>query len=374
MLPLVEKHVFDLKPYAPGKTFREARAEYGIQDFVKLASNENCLGPSPRAVKAMHHAFSSVHMYPLEEIANVEAKICEYHHAYQINPKNIVLGNGSNELIMLLVRVLLSRNEILLNAWPSFLMYRTAVKIHDRQELTVPLTPELKYDLKKMIEVSKGPLAERLKLVFVCNPNNPTGSYVTQAEIDDFMEQMPAHVVIVIDEAYAEYVMRSDYASAIDWVLKRPRTVVLRTFSKIFGLAGLIIGYGICDPEIANSLHRVRDAFNVNCLAQEAAKGALDDVEHVQASREHNHRELVKIYEGLRGLAIKTTESSGNFVLMHLNDDMPETEKVIKKLLLQGIIVRGVANYDLPRSIRVTIGKPEENQRFLSALSQILVK
>ncbi len=372
MFPLVEKHIADLKPYAPGKTFREAKAEYGIQDFVKLASNENCLGPSPKAIKAMHRAFVNAHLYPLEERENVEDKICEYHRPHHLKAKNIVLGNGSNELIILLVRALLSRNEILLNGWPSFLMYRTAAKIHNRQEIAVPLTSDLKYDLKTMLEVSRGPQSDQLKLVFIANPNNPTGSYVTQAEMRDFMEQIPKHVVIVVDEAYAEYVTQSDCAQSISWVLERPRTVVLRTFSKIFGLAGLRLGYAICDMEIADVLHRIRDPFNVNCFAQEAAKGALDDTEHLQASKENNQRELFKMYASLRTLGIQTTPSQGNFVLLHLNESMPEAEEMIRKLLSKGIIVRGVANYDLPRSIRVTIGTSEENQKFLSALSQIL--
>jgi histidinol-phosphate aminotransferase len=374
MLPLVEKHIVDLKPYVPGKTFKEARAEYGIKNFVKLASNENCLGPSPKAVQAMYQAFPRAHLYPNEERDSVEDKICEYHRAYQIKPENIVLGNGSTELIMLLVRALLSRHEILLNAWPSFSMYRTAAQIQNRQELTVQLTEELKYDLKAMIEVSKGRQSEYVKLVFISNPNNPTGAYIAQSEIDNFMAQAPAHLVIVIDEAYAEYAMQLDYTSAINWVLKRPRTVVLRTFSKVFGLAGLRIGYAICDKEIAAALERVRDVFNVNCFSQEAAKGALDDVEHVQLSREHNQRELSKMCNGLNNLGIKTTKSSGNFVLMHLDDGMPLTQTVIDDLLLGGFIVRGVANYDLPRSIRVTIGRTEDNQQFLAALSQVLAK
>jgi histidinol-phosphate aminotransferase len=270
-----------------------------------------------------------------------------------------------------LSRAFLAHNDVLLNAWPSFVVYRLSAAAMNRQEMTVPLTPDLHYDLEAMGRMAASPIGERVKLVFLGNPNNPTGHYLSKQALSRFFERLPAHVVVVIDEAYFEYVAREDYASCIDWVARRPRTVVLRTFSKIFGLAGMRIGFAVCDPEIAEILHRVRDPFNVSSVAQEAALSALSDVEHIKKGRDNNFSELPRVRAALQKDGHWVSDSVGNFVLLRLKDTQPGVEVVLEELLKRGIIVRPLLNYDLTRYLRVTIGLPEENDAFLRAYSDI---
>lgn len=372
MLPLVLPHLYNLQPYVPGKALSEVRKEYGLSDLIKLASNENCLGPSPLAMAAVQKFCYESHLYPVEYREQLKEKIVEYLGAPFLRSPHIVLGNGSNELINLLVRYFVSSKETILNGWPSFLMYRNYAKACNLNEVAVPLTKSFDYDLDKMLAVLNGPKKDKIKLVFISNPNNPTGRHLTKSAIDNFLNKAPEHLIVVLDEAYAEYVTSHDYKSALDWVFKRPRTIVLRTFSKIFGLASLRLGFAVCQEEVANILQRVRDPFNINGLAQVAAIAALTDKEHLKNSLQNNEKGKRQLYLGLEENNILATESSGNFILMHLNKANPPTKNVIKNLLKLGVIVRGLDNYDLPNAIRVTVGTPSQNLRFIDALNQVL--
>jgi histidinol-phosphate aminotransferase len=348
------------------------KEKFHLDHITKLASNEGAFGPSPLAMQAALKAFNDAHIYPTEISGVLKAEICKYLKTPGIEPRHIVVGNGSNELITLMTRSFLARDELLLNGWPSFMVYRLSAAAMNRGELAVPLDTDLNYDLEGMLKVTKGPKMEQVKLVFLGNPNNPVGHYLSKDRLAHFFENMPAHVIIVVDEAYFEYVDKADYASSIEWVLKRPRTAVLRTFSKIYGLAGLRIGFAVCDPDIAAVLERVRDPFNVNNIGQAAAIAALHDTAHVQKGRENNFSQMAKMKSAIRGAGLYASESVGNFVLMRLPEQMENSRVATEEFLKRGVIVRPLAEYDLPRYLRVTIGQPHENDVFLSALSDIL--
>jgi histidinol-phosphate aminotransferase len=372
MRRLVEPHIQHIHPYVPGLSVSAMRAQFGLDNIVKLASNEGAFGPSPLAIEASSKAIREAHIYPAELSGALKDAICRYLNFPGIDRDHIVVGNGSNELITLMTRSFLSRAEILLNGWPSFMVYRLSAIAMNRDELAVPLDGDMHYDLEGMLKIAKGPKMDRVKLVFLGNPNNPIGHYLTKRQLAHFFENIPPHVIVVIDEAYFEYVDKEDYGSSIEWVLKRPRTAVLRTFSKIFGLAGLRVGYAVCDPEIARVLENIKDPFNVNNVAQAAAIAALHDDAHIQKSRQNNLEQIQKVKEGIRKVGLYVSEGVGNFVLMRLPDHLKSPSAAMEAFLKHGVILRPVANYDLPRYLRVTIGKPHENEVFLSALTDIL--
>jgi histidinol-phosphate aminotransferase len=365
--PLTPAHLDKLVPYVPGKPIEETEREYGVTNIVKLASNENCLGISPKAREAMVQAGATAHLYPDAGGFYLRARIAKLHG---VDPAQVVLGNGTNELIVLLVRALIGSGEALLNAWPSFVCYRIAARAHGCDEITVPLKADLGYDLEALAKAAQDP---RAKLVFLANPNNPTGRAFSQADLTAFFAAVPKDLVVVLDEAYAEYVRDPSYPRGIAMVQQRPRTVVLRTFSKVYGLAGLRIGYAVCDRAIADVLNKLRDAFNTSTLAQVAALAALDDDAHVQASLRHNERALPVLAAGLMDRGFEVTPSQGNFVMASLPVghalDVPTLNV---ELLKRGVIVRPVGNYELPRAVRVTVGTDAENAKLLSALDDIL--
>ncbi len=367
MLPLAESHVMSLQSYIPGKSIKETKDEYGVSELIKLASNENPFGPSPKAIKAASEAILKGHLYPISGRFALKEKLCEKFATFDVKPHNLVLGNGANELITLLVRSLIGNGEALLNAWPSFIVYRLAAKATGRQEIAVPLTADFDYDLGHMSEVVKD---NNVKMVFIASPNNPTGKYTSINDLTEFAQALPEHVILVVDEAYFDYVDVDDYKTAIPLVLSRPRTVVLRTFSKIFGLAGLRIGYAVCDEQIAQVLHRIRDPFNVNGVAQAAALAALDDVEHIEKSKTSNNEELPRVGAAMKAMGLNITPSVGNFVLMHLADHMMSIDEVSESLIKKGVIIRPLKNYDLLRAARITIGTRRENDLLLGALQE----
>lgn len=372
MLPLVSPHLSSLVPYVPGKPIAETEREYGVTNLAKLASNENPLGPSPKAVEAGQKAMSELHLYPDAGAYYLKQRLLERHADHNVTAEQLVLGNGTNEIISLMAKAFLADGEALLNAWPSFVCYRMGAKANNKTELAVPLTGDLDYDLVKMAEVAQNPGEEPVKMVFVGNPNNPTGKFVKKDALDAFIGGLPADVICVIDEAYAEYVTDPEYPDAMAWVQKRPRTVVTRTFSKIFGLAALRVGYAVCDPAIADILNRLRDPFNVNTVGQAAALAALDDEEHLEKSRAHNDAEMPFVTAGLSELGLSVTPSVANFVLAEMPAGAPVGKDVFEGLIRRGVIVRPVGGYGLTRSVRITLGTRAENERLLTAMGGYL--
>jgi histidinol-phosphate aminotransferase len=371
MLPLAEKHLTELIPYVPGKPIEETEREYGVTNIAKLASNENCLGPSPKAIEAVQQALKQMHLYPDADCYYLKQKLCERHQDHGIGTEHLVVGNGTNELLTLMVRAFVGEGEAVCFPWPSFVVYKLAAKGCGRAEITAPLNDDLTYNLEALAEAMAGSDA-KAKLVFLANPNNPIGAYAGQAAIDAFLGKIDDDVIVVLDEAYAEYVSAEDYPDGIALVKARPRTVVTRTFSKIFGLAACRVGYAVCDPAIVDILNRLRDPFNVNLLGQKAAIAALDDTDHIERARAHNLEQIPVLTRGLEELGVQVTPSQANFVLATFDEGGVGVAELNERLLKQAIIIRPVKGYGLPRSARITVGTAEENQRLLATLKTAL--
>ena len=353
----VHPTIASLKPYSPGKPLSELERELGISEAIKLASNENPWGPSPKALQVLERASVSLHRYPdggAHELRGALGK------KWEVSSDQVLVGNGSDEVISLLIKTFLSPGEEAIMADLTFVMYRLSVLGGHGVPIEVPLKNWM-HDLSAMVDA----VTERTRLFFICNPNNPTGTMLSAKEIESAIAKIPEHVVVVFDEAYYEYVRDGGYPDSLRFVREGRPVVVLRTFSKIYGLAGLRVGYGITTPEIAGYVNRVRPPFNVNSLAQEAAQAALLDDEHVAKSRAMNEAELMFLEEGLSALGLKTIPTQANFIYFDVNKD---GAALYEALLREGVIVRHIRG----SMIRVTIGQPNENRRFLEALKHVL--
>ncbi|MCC2640917.1 MAG: hisC [Nitrospira sp.] len=356
-MPLkVHSDIASLIPYVPGKPIEELQRELGLPRAIKLASNENPIGPSPKALAALAEKAPALNRYPDGGAFRLRGALAE---RWKVTPDHIILGNGSDEIIGLLARTFLSPGDEAVMAQHTFVIYKMEVAAAHGLAIEVP-QKNWHHDLPAMA----GAITDKTRLLFVCNPNNPTGTMATKAEVDALMALVPEHVVVVLDEAYYEYVRHPEFPEAIGYVKAGRHVIVLRTFSKIYGLAGLRIGYGITTPEITNYLNRIRPPFNANSMAQCAALAALDDDAHVAASRSLNHAEMDRVRAGLQRLGIEALPSETNFLYFDVGRDGRE---VFDALLREGIIVRHIEG----RMLRVTIGLPEENQLFLSALERM---
>lgn len=360
-----EKHnLKDLKPYEPGKPIDEVKRELGLKKIIKLASNENPFGPSLKAVKAIKNIASKVHLYPDGFGYDLKVKLAERHN---VDIKNIVLGNGSNEIIELLIKAYMHEGDELIAADPSFLVYPLAAKSANVKCINVPLLSDFKHDLETML--SK--ITNKTKLIFICNPNNPTGTMMTREEIAKFMERVPDNILTVFDEAYYEFAKwHPDYPNSVEEYLFGDKPVaIIRTFSKSYGLAGLRIGYAIVPEEIAITYNKVRQPFNTNAVAQAAAVAALDDEQFLLKTVNNNRQQYEYITEELRNMGLSYAESLANFILINVEKNADE---VFHEMLKLGVIVRSMASYKLKTYIRVTIGKPEENRIFIQVLKKVL--
>lgn len=353
----VHPDIAKLVPYSPGKPLDELERELGIRGAVKLASNENPLGPSPKAIAALHTGAETLHLYPDGGAHHLTRALAE---RLDVSLNQVIVGNGSDEIISLLVKAFVAPGDEAVMADHTFVMYKLAVAGGHGTIIEVPLK-EWRHDLTAMAKA----ITDRTRLVFICNPNNPTGTMVSHNEVAAFMADVPEHVIVVFDEAYFEYVRDSEYPDTIHYVRDHRQVAVLRTFSKIYGLAGLRIGYGITTPEIVDYLHRVRNPFNTNSLAQKAALAALGDKEHVATSRILNESEIEVVASELQDLGLHTLPSQANFLYFDVRQDGHE---IFNRLLKEGVIVRHIRG----SMIRVTIGQPEENTRFLRALKKVL--
>lgn len=356
-----------LKPYQPGKPISELEREYGVRNVLKLASNENLLGPSPLALEAMREALDDVWLYPDGGGYELKAALAARHGVPQ---SWITLGNGSNDVLVLLAEAFLTPEVEAVYAQHAFAVYPIAVQATGAVARVAPANPPghpmpLGHDLDAML----ARITDRTRLVFIANPNNPTGTWLRRAELLAFVEKVPQHALVVIDEAYHEYVTDPEYPDAVEWIASHPNVVVTRTFSKIYGLAGVRVGYAVSRPEVADILNRVRQAFNVSSLAQAAARAALRDKEHVEKTRAMNTAGLRALADIADELGLAHPPSQGNFLLL---DFGRPARPVYEALLQEGIIVRPVANYDLPNHLRVTVGPPEHTSRIAAALRKVV--
>jgi len=355
---IVKPWIQELEPYQPGKPAEELDRELGITGSLKLASNESPLGPSPRAVAAIQAELARVHRYPDGASFVLRGKLAR---RLGVREEQLVFGAGADEILELLAKVLLGPGDECVFAWPSFAMYPIVVRGMGATPVRVPLDADLVHDLEAMAKAVNA----RTRLVFVCNPNNPTGTSVGREAFDRFVERLPAEVVLAIDEAYVDFARRKDFPDALAWVARRPGTIALRTFSKAYGLAGLRVGYGVADPELAGYLQRARHPFNVNRLAEVAAAAALDDEEYTSRLQRLNAEGIEYLTRELRALGYEVWPSDANFVLAR------GPAGVVSALLREGVIVRPLASFGLADHLRVTVGLPEENERLVKALRKI---
>lgn len=356
-----------LHPYLPGKPISELEREYGVSNIVKLASNENPLGPSPKAVAAIKKALDEMHLYPDGGGFALKQKLSG---RLGVDPAWITLGNGSNDVLDLMCRAFLTPDHEAVHSEYAFAVYPIGVQAVNAVARVAPANPAdheqpLGHDLDAMAAL----VNERTRLVFIANPNNPTGSWVNEAALRKFVENLPETTLVVVDEAYFEYVTEPTYPNAMPWVNEFPNLVVSRTFSKIYGLAGLRVGYVVSRPEVADAINRVRHPFNVNSLALVGAEAALDDDDFLIRSRDNNAKGMQQLAAGLDELGLKHAPSVGNFLLVDMEQPVAP---FYEALLRHSVIVRPVGNYGLPNHLRMTIGRPEENQQLLDALKDCL--
>jgi histidinol-phosphate aminotransferase len=357
-MPLkVHPDIASLSPYVPGKPIEELQRELGLSHIVKLASNENPLGPSPKALAVLGDATRALHRYPDGGAFRLRTALAD---RWKVLLDQVVLGNGSDEIIGMLARAFLSPGDEAVMADNTFVIYRMEVTAAHGVPVVVPLA-DGRHDLAAMAKA----ITPRTRLLFICNPNNPTGTMVGAADVDTLMAKVPAHVIVVFDEAYCEYARDPHFPDSLGYVRRERNAIVLRTFSKIYGLAGLRIGYGVTTAEIAGYLNRVRPPFNANSLAQCAALAALGDEEHVAKSRAMNQTEMADVRAGLVALGFRPLPSEANFLYFDAGRD---GRTLFEALLREGVIVRHIEGNNL----RVTIGLPEENRQFLQALKQVL--
>ena len=357
----VPDYILSLQPYSPGKPIEELEREYGIKDSVKLASNENPIGPSPLAVKAIASAIGKINRYPDGGAHVLVRKIAAH---LGVMPGNIVLGNGSDEIIGMITRVFVQPGDEVIIPKPSFLMYDIMVKSAGATPVYSPLslfTIDL-LDIERRI-------TSKTRVIFICNPNNPTGTTIFKTDFENFIKNIPENILVVVDEAYIEFVQKETCAFSMDYFDNNTALITLRTFSKAYGLAGLRIGYGIMPIQIADFLNRIRQPFNAGLLAQQGAIAAIDDVDFLNKTKMLIRQGRDFLYQALDHLCIKYFPSETNFFLIDVGTS---ADKVFKRLLQKGVIVRSMTSYGYSEYIRVNVGLAEENLKFIESFKQVI--
>ncbi|MDH3359511.1 MAG: histidinol-phosphate transaminase [Desulfobulbaceae bacterium] len=357
----VPDNIETLIPYPPGKPLEELEREYGITGSIKLASNENALGPSPKATAAIAKALTNLHRYPDGSCYYLANRLAE---KIGVKSEELVFGNGSNEIIELLVSTFLTPGEEVITSHPTFLVYQKMVQSQGGINKVVELK-NLHHDLDNIA----AEVTAKTRLIFLDNPNNPTGTAFTAKEFAAFLDKIPETVIVVLDEAYVDFVDAEKRIDARDFLYHQTPVVALRTFSKAYGLAGLRVGFGIMRPEIANYLHRLRQPFNVNTLAQVGALACLDDDEHYQKTMTMTKEGMAWLHEEIKKLDCRPLSSHANFFLVDVGVD---GKLLYEKMLSKGVIIRPMAAYGFPDYIRITIGTPAENQRLVPAMAAAL--
>jgi len=358
---LAPEYIRAIAPYQPGKPISELERELGITGIVKLASNENPLGCSPKATSAMQEAIRTIALYPDGNGFELKDALSKRHG---VAHEQIILGNGSNDMLELAARAFLTVGDCAVYSDHAFAVYPLATQVVGAKGISVAAI-NYGHDLQGML---KAVIDNKAKLVFVANPNNPTGTFLEASDLLDFMRSLPDTVLVVLDEAYNEYLPENKRYDSVAWMREFPNLIISRTFSKAYGLAGLRVGYAFADAQVIDMMNRVRQPFNVNSVAQAAAVAALQDTEFVKNTYTLNLLGMWQITKGLEDIGIEYIPSFGNFVSFKVGDGM----KMFSRLLQLGVIVRPIANYAMPEYLRVSIGLEVENSKFLSALKQAL--
>jgi histidinol-phosphate aminotransferase len=361
---LAPENVRAIAPYVPGKSIAETARELGMPeaDLLKMASNESPIGPSPKALEAIRGALAELHYYPDGSGYELKRLLSK---RLGLAPANFVLGNGSNDVLELVARAFLTREDSAVHSQHAFMVYPLAIQAIGAKAIVVPAR-----GYGNDLEAIARAVRADTKIVFLANPNNPTGTFSPWEEVHALLEEVPPNVLVVVDEAYGEYLPDELASPSASWLAAHPNLVVARTLSKAFGLAGLRVGYAYAHPDVAEVMNRVRQPFNVNHLAMVAACAALEDREFIAKSREVNARGLEQLGRGFEALGLEYIPSRGNFITVRVGD----AARVYARLLREGVIVRPIAGYGMPGHLRVTVGRPEHNERFLAALKRALAK
>lgn len=359
-MSLVRKHILSIEPYEAGRPIEEIKRQLGLKEVIKLASNENPLGPSPKAMEAIRRNLTLINRYPDTNGFYLKRKLAK---VLNLQASSIVLGNGSDELIDIIIKTFVEEDEHVITADGTFLEYKIISQVKGRRVVTVPLK-YFKYDL----EAFKKKIDKKTKLIFISNPNNPTGTYLTKYEIEDFIRSLPESVLLVLDEAYDTFIDVDDFPNSLRYIRDK-NVIVLKTFSKAYGLAGLRVGYAVSRPEFASYMEVARQPFNVNLLAQAAATAALDDKKFLKKSRRIILEGKEYLYDALVKMGIAYVPSVTNFILLDVGR---EGVSVFKEMLKYGVIIRDMKQYGFKNFIRVTIGTKKENERFIKVLKKVL--
>lgn len=358
----LNKEIKDIQPYEPGKPISLVAKELGLSydSISKLASNECPLGISPLATEAIKNSAEQMNLYPEGGCFELKNKLGD---AYQLQPDQFVIGNGSNEILEFIAHCFLNKDSSAVMSKHAFVIYKILSKMFGAEIIESPMTADYRHDLTAMYKSIK----ENTKVVFICNPNNPTSTIVNEAELAAFMKDVPENVLTVVDEAYAEITFKK-MPNAIKYINEGKNVIVLRSFSKTYGLAGLRIGYGITTPELAFALNKPRQPFNVNRMAQIAAAAALDDNEFLERCKHLYQKGAEQIIDACKEIGLEYIPPYTNFMLIKVGD----SKKIFDKLLKKGVIVRPMGGYELPEWIRVSIGTQEDNEKFISAIKQVI--
>jgi len=351
-----------IKPYSPGKPIWEVQREFGLRTVVKLASNENPLGPSPRALEAIREALPELHRYPDAQAIDLRSKIA---NKLQVLPEQIIVTNGGDELIKLISETFLEPGDEVVVPEPTFGEYEFGGNLMGAAVISVPLKENYEYEVEALLRA----VTERTKILYLCSPNNPTGTILSRSQLQQILDFLPKHTLVVLDTAYSDYVSSSEYTDGVEFVKAGYPLIMLKTFSKVYGLAGIRVGYGVASQEIVNSILKVKEPFNVNALAQIAAAAAIEDDDHVTRSAQLVKQERQRLYGVFQELGLRYIESSSNFILLELGTD---ASKLYQEFMAKGVIVRYGGTWGLPKHVRVTIGTPEENDMFMKTLREIL--
>lgn len=360
MKKLARKNILPIKAYVPGKPVSEVKREFGLEKVIKLASNENPLGASPKAIEAVKKAVETMNIYPDGYAFDIKEKLASY---FDVEMENLIFGDGTDEVLEMLFLAYVKEDDEVIFGDPSFVEYSRYTQITGGTAVKIPMDKEHKLNLNELFEK----INEKTKMIMICNPNNPTGTMNTIDEVEEFIKKVPEDVLVVFDEAYYEYAMNEEnYPNSLDYQKKGYKNIItLRTFSKAYGLAGLRIGYGIADQEIIEMLEKIRLPFNVTSLSQAGAIAAIDDIEHLESSIRVNDEGKKYLYLELDRLNIKYTKTYANYIYMNVGRSGID---LFNQLLAKGIIVRAMAG----DFIRVTIGTQDENEAFIKELEGVM--
>jgi len=358
---LSRRNIARIKPYTPGKPIEEVQRQLGLRKVYKMASNENAFGPSPKAVSSIKKGLKDINRYPDASCFYLKEKLAK---KLKVKTKNLMVGNGSDELIVLALKAFLNEGEEVITADTTFLIYSIASQVANARLKIVPMR-KFKYDLKAI----KRSISRKTKIVFIANPDNPTGTYITDKEIALFMKAIPKSTIVFFDEAYYEFGRQEKYFPNTMKYLDRKNVIITRTFSKVYGLSGLRVGYGMADSSLVSAIDKVREPFNVNLLAQKAACAALDDTAFLKSTIAATKKGKEYLYREFDAMGLEYVPSATNFILADCNKN---STIIFKKLLKSGIIVRDMKAWGLGTYIRVTVGTGRENRKFIKALRGIV--